>query len=470
MLAAVDPTPANLPVALAPERRLRLPALTCIAFFTACGGAFGIEPLVGSVGPGIAVFLICATPLLWSLPIALMAAELTTLMPEEGGYYVWVREALGPFWGVQEAWWSLCYTLTLMAIFPVLFVNYLGFLVPWVAGAGDPAYPALMPWVRWGLAMLVVLSAMATNLRGARDVGASALGSAALVLGAFALLVVVAFAGGGATAHPLQVVLSDLADSHPSALLIGLSTIVFNFSGWDNVSPYAAEVEQPRRNYPIAIGSALGLAVLAYLLPVLAGIAVTRDPALWTADAGWPVIAGLFGGPVLGAVMAVAGLVSMWGLYNAQVLFISRIPYALARDGWFPAWLAKTAPGSGVPTRSVILICLVTAPLAALSFPSLVIIQCVMYASALMLEFLALIVFRVRRPDAPRPFRIPGGRLGLAWVCLAPLAIVAGVLYSAVRDADSYAPQLLAIGGVAVSGIALYLLRRNVAQGSRPSA
>ena len=46
-----------------------------IAFFTACGGAFGIEPLVGSVGPGIAVALICATPLLWSLPIALMAAE-----------------------------------------------------------------------------------------------------------------------------------------------------------------------------------------------------------------------------------------------------------------------------------------------------------------------------------------------------------------------------------------------------------
>ncbi len=63
-------------------------ALACLIFFTTCGGAFGLEPLIGAVGPGLAVALIILTPLLWSLPTALMAAELATLMPEEGSYYV----------------------------------------------------------------------------------------------------------------------------------------------------------------------------------------------------------------------------------------------------------------------------------------------------------------------------------------------------------------------------------------------
>jgi len=86
------------------ERRLTLFALICVAFFTTCGGAFGIEPLVSAVGSGWAVAMIIITPFVWSLPIALMVAELSTRMPEEGGYYVWVHRTLGPFWAVQEAW------------------------------------------------------------------------------------------------------------------------------------------------------------------------------------------------------------------------------------------------------------------------------------------------------------------------------------------------------------------------------
>jgi amino acid transporter len=175
-------------VQLPRERRLTLVALACLAFFTASGGAFGLEPLVGSVGPGWAVVLIVLTPLIWSLPMALMVAELATLMPDEGGYYVWVREALGPFWGVQEAWWSMGYSVVLLAIFPVLFVSYLTFFIPALAPAvGAPA--GMGGVVRWFVAVLVIVSAMAVNLLGARDVGRSAKLSATFVLGAFALLV-----------------------------------------------------------------------------------------------------------------------------------------------------------------------------------------------------------------------------------------------------------------------------------------
>ena len=71
------------------------------------------------------VLLLCC-PLLWSLPTALMIGELASAIPAEGGFYVWVRRALGPFWGFQEAWLSLAASIFDMAIYPTLFMLYLG--------------------------------------------------------------------------------------------------------------------------------------------------------------------------------------------------------------------------------------------------------------------------------------------------------------------------------------------------------
>ncbi len=85
------------------KRVLTLGPLMGIVYFTVGGGVYGIEDLVPSVGPGMSLVLLLVIPLVWSLPVALLAAELATAMPEEGGYYVWVRRSLGEFWGFQEA-------------------------------------------------------------------------------------------------------------------------------------------------------------------------------------------------------------------------------------------------------------------------------------------------------------------------------------------------------------------------------
>ena len=90
------------------------------------GGPYGLEDLVQAAGYRLAIVALLLTPLLWSLPTALMVGELSSAIPEEGGYYVWVRRALGPFWGVQEAWLSLAASVFDMAIYPTLFVLYLG--------------------------------------------------------------------------------------------------------------------------------------------------------------------------------------------------------------------------------------------------------------------------------------------------------------------------------------------------------
>src|SRR5512135_2362554 len=111
----------------APAKRLGLLSLVAVIFFTVSGGAFGLEPLVGAVGAAWAIALVLLTPLLWSLPIALMVAELASAMPEEGGYYRWACEGLGQFWGVQQGWFALSYSVVDMAIYPVLFVSYLAY-------------------------------------------------------------------------------------------------------------------------------------------------------------------------------------------------------------------------------------------------------------------------------------------------------------------------------------------------------
>ena len=452
-------------VHLPAERRLKMAGLIGLIFFTTCGGAFALEPLIGAVGPGLAVVLILATPLLWSLPMALMVAELAAMMPEEGGYYIWVREALGPFWGVQEAWWSIANTVVLIASFPVLFVTYLTYFVPALSVSADGTHALPGPFLRWLVGVGVIAGGMLLNLRSAREVGRWSKACTFAVIGAFFLLTLVWWKHSAAHGAVLGILATDLASPRRGAIALGFTLAIYNFSGWDGVPTYAAEVDEPQRTYPRAIGIGLVIVVLSYLVPVLAGVSVTTDPAIWSSDAGWPVIARMIGGPWLGAVISAAGMISMASLFYALLLSVSRLPFAMACDGWLPKVFTKVSPDA-VPTASVICMSVVAAAFSALSFNGLVLINCLVYGGSLGLEFLALAVFRVRRPNAPRSFRVPGGWVGVAYVCIVPMAFVGVVAAETLRDWRAYPVQLVVIAGIAVSGVALYYARRRHATAS----
>jgi amino acid transporter len=445
------------------EQRLKLFGLMAVAFFTCCGGPFGLEPLPSAVGPGLAVVLIVITPLIWSLPIVLMVAELATLIPEEGGYYIWVREAMGSFWAVQEAWWTMGYSVALLASFPVLFVSYITFFIPELASTSATSHPITLAIIRWLLAIVFILSAMAVNLRGARNVGGSSKAAAAFVLGAFAALILTWLIRGPSPGAVLGMARLGLSTHNASTLLLGLSVVIFNYSGWDNISTYAAEVDRPQRNYPLAIGVCLLATVLCYLLPVLAGLSVTTDPAVWNTDAGWPEISRLIGGRLLGGLVAAAGVVAMWSLFNAQLLYVSRLPFVMACDGWLPQVVANVSRGTAVPKAAILLFCGITAIFSALSFGSLTVIICLLNTPALALEFIALIVLRVRRPNAPRSFRVPGGWWGISGVCIPFFSVAIVVLIATMREWRTFPGQVLVVGVVVFSGIGLYVLRRKFA-------
>src|SRR5205814_8940785 len=127
------------------------------------GGPFGLEDTVSQAGYAGAILILLITPIIWALPTALMVAELASALPQEGGYYVWAKRAMGPFWGFQEAWLSLVGSIFDMALYPTLFVSYIEHFNPGLTANGRGI------WI--GVGLIAVCAAV--NLAGAKVVGAS---------------------------------------------------------------------------------------------------------------------------------------------------------------------------------------------------------------------------------------------------------------------------------------------------------
>lgn len=459
---------SSAPVRVGNARKLKFFALVGVIFFTVSGGAFGIEPLIGSGGAGWALALIVATPLLWSLPIALMVSELSSVLPEEGGYFVWVREGLGEFWGVQEGWWTLCYTAVDMAIYPVLFVNYLAYFVKPLAASDGGALSWQAFFLRWSVCVGIILAALAVNWRGARAVGRNAVVNVFIVLAPFALLVAIGLSKSGAVSSAFQNIKIDFSKQPNAALVaVGFATVLWNYCGWDNVSTFAGEVEDARKNYPRALMAALPLTVAAYILPVVVGIAFTIDPKVWSDAGGFPVIAEIIGGKWLGIIIAAAAIASAWSLFNSQLLYVSRLPYAMACDGWLPRFLTKTSTRTGVPIWVLVASCFISAVFTALSFNKLVVIDILMYSAALLLEFLALIALRRTRPDLPRTFRAPGGTATLVLLTVAPMSLAAVVAVTTLRQSDADPRHAIIVAVMLAAGSVLYFAGRKTARRNR---
>jgi amino acid transporter len=133
-------------------RKVTLFPLIAAIYLMVAGGPFGLEDIVSKSGYAGAIAILLATPVVWSLPTALMVSELASALPSEGGYYVWVTRAMGRFWGFQEAWLSLAGSVFDMAIYPTLFVDYLGHFAPTLTAGGRGI------WI--GVALIAAVRAM----------------------------------------------------------------------------------------------------------------------------------------------------------------------------------------------------------------------------------------------------------------------------------------------------------------------
>ncbi len=399
------------------------------------GGTYGTEDIVQGAGYHRAMLILLVTPLVWSLPTALMIGELASALPEEGGYYAWVRRGMGNFWGFQEAWLSLAASIFDMAIYPTIFVDYLARLVPWV-GVGNHR-------VMVGLA--VVATCVALNLAGIRPVGLTSLWLFILLSAPFALMVVLAPFESGALAQ---------VHAPPPASTVGLlgGTLIcmWNYMGWDNASTIARGVERPQRTYPRAMLVSVVLIALSYILPTYAA-SLTGVPASGFDTGSWADLAGLMAGRWLRVAVVLGGMMSGFGMFNALVMSYSRLPLAMGQDGMLPRAFAKVHPRTQAPWVAIVACAAGWALCLGLGFEQLVTLDIMLYGTSLVLEFIALVALRLREPDLPRPFRVPGGLAGTIMVGVLPTLMLALAALHGEHE------EVLGINGLVFGAIILML-------------
>jgi len=433
------------------KRSLNTVSLVAILYFTVSGGPFSTEGLVHSVGPGIALLLLLAVPLVWSLPEALIVGELASMLPEEGGYYRWVERAFGPFWAFQNGWLTWMYSLVDMALYPLLFMAYLDYFVPGLTAAE-----------RWALALAMIWGATAINLRGSFRVGRASIVSGLFILVGFLAVTIAALPH---LHHIPWLPLSTPGQGAGEGISVGLSLALWNYIGWDNASTVQGEVRDATRSYPRALAIALPLVTFGYLIPLLATLGAT-DWRTWS-DGAWPEIARAATGslgPLLADWVALAGMLSALALFNALLLAYSRIPFVMADDGLLPESLAKT-DAAGTPRNAILISAVCYSVFVLVPFGKLIVADVVLYSLALFLEFGSLIALRKREPGLRGAFRIPVNRAGVIVLAAVPMSILVYLVWAGFAGGDYALPSLIGSAVAAAIGPLLFRIAARTPRG-----
>jgi len=425
-------------------KKIRPLQLVAVIFFTVSGGPYGLEPLLSYAGEHGALLLLLLTPMVWDVPAIFTVLELNSMMPIEGGYYRWVKYALGTRWGFYEGWWTWLYTFVDLAIYPVLFVEYATFFFPELAAYKIPVCLCII-WASAGL-----------NILGIVPVGRVSLILSVAVLTPFLVLIIAFFyrhTGGLSIPSP-----SLKGISYPS-MGMALYTVMWNCLGWDNVTTYAEEVEKPVRSYLISVFTAFILVLVVYFFAILVAQQSHIDPTALT-DKGFPQLGVLISGRWLGIMLAAGGMASTLGIYAAVLLSVSRVPKVMADDGLLPKWLNKLHPKFGTPYISIIICSLVVSFMVLWTFADLLIIDVTVYGAGLFLEYISLIRLRLVEPNTLRPFKIPLSIFGLCVMALLPLVVYAVALSGAlVSTGNGIIPALFAVCALLTAELVWWIIK-----------
>jgi amino acid transporter len=411
-------------------KRLRPLQLAAIIFLTVSGGPYGLEPLLFYVGKGGALLLLMLVPLLWDIPTIFTVLELNSMMPVNGGYYQWVKRAMGKRWALYEGWWTWLYTFVDLAIYPVLFVVYASFL-----------FPNILPY-KVPICLAIIWISAAFNIIGIVPVGKISMVLTAIVLVPFLVFFVIGFTH---PAGPISLGSFSLKGIGFTSIGMGLYTVMWNFMGWDNTTTYAEEVDKPIRSYLISVLIAFAIVFTIYFVTII----IAQNSGIDFSDLmndGFPALGELLGGHWLGVLLSIGGMASTLGLFSAVLLSVSRVPKVMADDQLLSPKLSALHPKFNTPYVSIIICAVVVSAMILWSFTDLLIIDVTLYGAALSLEFISLIILRIKAPDEHRPFKIPLNIIGLCLMALLPLCVYCIALAAAFSTSGtSLKPAIFAV-------------------------
>jgi len=391
------------------QYEMKTSTVVFMIFCLCAAGAYGIEEMIPQAGPGLTLVMLIVLPFIWSTPMGLVAAELGSALPQEGGYYKWVQRACGEFWGFQAGWWRTISVYFDNTIYVVLAGSYLGSVLH---------LSALQEYL-FKASIVIVFTYI--NIRGIRDVGAVSTAISILVLMAFGMVAAVGFAQWQTNPFvpfipPDQTLLQSVG--------YGLAIGMWVYSGYESMSTVAGEIKDPQV-IPRATMITVPLIMAVYILPTMGGLASLGHWSDWASEGGLTygdVVTQV--APALGIFFVFVAVIAQFSIFNTYIASGSRGFFALAEDNLAPRILVRCSKDRGVPYVAVLSLGIFSLIACMFPFSVIVVVDVMLFMSAYALIFISACILRIKEGDLPRPFRVPIGTKAFIAMCIPALIII----------------------------------------------
>jgi len=395
-----------------------------IVFMIYClvaAGAFGIEEMIPLSGPGLTLTLLIVFPILWAFPISEMIAEMGSLLPSEGGVYIWCRDALGEFWGWQVGFWNGASIWLQQALYTVLVAGYIGKFVH------------LSAFESYAIKIAMIIIFTIVNLMGLKEVSVVSTVLSILVIIGFSAVTIVGFANWNC--NPFEPFINE-DEGVVGSLGGSICIAVWMFCGYECMANMAEEVEDPQV-IPKGLIIAQPIIGLSYLLPTLAGLASVGAWRSWATSGAHAVgymdvlIQNI--GMWAGLAFLVIAILSNCSIFNSYITSGSRCFFVMADDNLFPQFLCKVSQKRGVPHVAIIVMACFTVLLCKLNFTTLIMATTPLQLYLYMLLSVCVRKLRKEYPVEERRkkglYVMPGGKAGLNIMTTLPFIISIIALY-----------------------------------------
>ncbi|KAH6765852.1 Amino acid permease family protein [Perilla frutescens var. hirtella] len=408
-MAVATASPEDLPtttaVTASKSRKVTLLPLIFLIYFEVAGGPYGEEPAVQAAGPLLAILGFLIFPFIWSIPEALITAELSTAFPGNGGFVIWAERAFGPFFGSLMGTWKFLSGVINIAAFPALCINYLKRIFP-IFESGTPRTLAI-------LISTLLLSIL--NYTGLTIVGYVAVALGLISLAPFIIMSLIAIP----QIRPRRWISLGQAGVKKDWNLF-FNTLFWNLNFWDNISTMAGEVENPKKTFPLALLCAVIFTCLGYIIPLVAVAgAVEVDQALW--ETGFMADAArMISGKWLKIWIEIGAVLSSIGLFEAQLSSSAYQILGMADLALLPKFFGTRSKWFDTPWVGIVVSTAIALGVSFMSYTDIVSCANLLYSLGMLLEFGAFLYLRVKLPQMKRPFKVPFGRPFLVLMCLIP--------------------------------------------------
>ena len=304
------------------------------------GSGIFVLPGLAAAQTGPSVWLAYLLAAICVLPAALSKSELATAMPSSGGTYVYIERAFGPLFGTISGL-GLWLSMLLKSSFALVgFGAYMLVLVDL-----DESYIKYIAIIF--LAFIFIL-----NITGAKKVG-----KVQLYIVTVSVLFLIALSFFGLQNLNTELLTPFLTDGD-KGLLYTIAFVYISYSGVTKVAAIAEEIKNPSKNLPLSMLASLTAITAIYV--VVSFVLVSNIPVSELATDIKPIftLADKLGGPTIGIIAAVVGVLTLISTANAGVLAASRFPFAMSRDNLLPGFMSKISEKFKTPVITIAATCI----------------------------------------------------------------------------------------------------------------